>query len=125
MIYEIRNYHYEPTRMTEYRAWATDRATQPRDACPTSASTSTCLAFGCQRTSLPRSTASPWTNSAPPRSPGFSAGPTSPPATNASRSCSTPTKFSLAKSVPLKAIMADNPGLENYHRMEAKFTEAL
>jgi len=24
-----------------------------------------------------------------------------------------------------KAIMADNPGLEHYHRMEAKFTEAL
>ena len=26
MIYEIRNYHYAPSLMTEYRAWATDRA---------------------------------------------------------------------------------------------------
>ena len=26
MIYEIRNYHYEPSLMTEYRAWARDDA---------------------------------------------------------------------------------------------------
>ena len=26
MIYEIRNYHYEPSLINEYRAWATDRA---------------------------------------------------------------------------------------------------
>lgn len=26
MIYEIRNYHYEPSLMTEYRAWVQQRA---------------------------------------------------------------------------------------------------
>lgn len=26
MIYEIRNYHYEPSLMSEYKAWATDAA---------------------------------------------------------------------------------------------------
>ena len=26
MIYEIRNYHFEPTLMAEYKAWAGDRA---------------------------------------------------------------------------------------------------
>ena len=29
MIYEIRNYHYEPTLMAEYRKWAEELALPP------------------------------------------------------------------------------------------------
>ena len=84
MIYEIRNYHFEPTLMVEYKAWAGQRA----------------LPY--LRTEL--DLVGFWT------------------------SLDEPAHARMAEvfaTPEWTEIAAGNPGLEHYHRIEAKFAEEL
>ena len=111
MIYEIRNYHYEPTRMIEYRAWATDKALpyirEHFDLLGFWVSTDEPSEVNGRPLDELGSATVTWIL----RWPDL-----------ATRHERFPKLFGTDE---WKAIMADNPGLENYHRMEAKFTEAL
>ena len=111
MIYEIRNYHYEPSLMTEYRAWATDLA----------------LPYIREHLDL----VGFWVNIDEPAQVGGKALDELGSATVtwiirwpdvASRH---DTMGKVFASDDWQAIMARNPGQQNYHRTEAKFAEAL
>ena len=85
MIYEIRNYHYEPSRMIEYKAWAADKAL------PYIREHFDLLGFWVSTDDPAEVNGKPLDELGSARSLGFSAGQTSPPATSSSPSCSAPT----------------------------------
>lgn len=111
MIYEIRNYHYEPTLMSEYRAWATN------------------LALPYIRTNL--DLVGFWINLDEPAQ--ISGKPLdelgSATVTWIIRWEDVDTRHrefpKVFGSDEWREIMAKNPGQENYHRSEAKFAELL
>ena len=111
MIYEIRNYHYEPSRMTEYRAWAADKAL------PYIREHFDLLGFWVSTDEPAEVTGKPLDELGSATVTWILRWPDI-----ATRHEQFPKQFGTDE---WKAIMADNPGLENYHRMEAKFTEAL
>ena len=111
MIYEIRNYHYEPSLMTEYRRWATELAL------PYIRANLDLVGFWINLDEAPQIGGKPldelgsatvtwiirW-SSMEQRGQQFG-------------------KVFGADS--WQQIMAKNPGQENYHRTEAKFAEML
>ena len=111
MIYEIRNYHYEPSLLEEYKAWA------PEMALPYIREHLDLVGF--------------WVNIDEPAQvngkPQDALGPAT--VTWIIRWDHIATRHEVMGNVfatdEWRAIMQHNPGLENYHRTEAKFTEAL
>ena len=111
MIYEIRNYHYEPSAIAAYRTWATDIA----------------LPYIREHLDLV----------------GFWVNLDEPPEVNGKPQddlgCATvtwilrwddiETRHSVMRRIfatdEWRSIMGRNPGIENYHRTEAKFAEQL
>ncbi len=111
MIFEIRNYHYEPSLLKEYKAWATQKAV------PYIRAHMDLVGF--------------WGNiDEPPQIGGK-------PQDELGTATVTwiirwpdiatrhETMARVFGSDEWRAIMAENPGQENYHRTEAKFAEAL
>jgi len=111
MIYEIRNYHYEPSLINEYRAWATDRA----------------VPYIKERLDL----VGFWVNVDEPAQIGGKPldelG--SATVTWIIRWPDVETRHRVMGEVfgsdAWREIMSANPGQENYHRTEAKFAEAI
>lgn len=111
MIYEIRNYHYEPSVINEYRAWAAGRAV------PYIKEHLDLVGF--------------WVNVDEPAQIGGKPldelG--SATVTWIIRWPDVETRHRVMGEVfgsdAWRGIMADNPGQENYHRTEAKFAEAI
>ena len=111
MIYEIRNYHYEPSLMEEYRRWAKDLAV------PYIRENVDLVGF--------------WVNLDEP--PQISGKP------HDELGCATVTWIirwpdvetrhvefpKVFGSAEWQEIFKDNPGQENYHRSESKFAEQL
>ena len=111
MIFEIRNYHYEPSLINEYRTWATDRAV------PYIKDHLDLVGF--------------WVNVDEPAQIGGKPldelG--SATVTWIIRWPDVETRHRVMGDVfgsdEWREIMAANPGQENYHRTEAKFAEAI
>ena len=111
MIYEIRNYHYEPSLMTEYRHWATEYAV------PYIRTHMDLVGFWINLDEPPQIGGKPldelgsatvtwiirWEDVAT-RQREFGR---------------------IFGSDEWRTIMARNPGQENYHRTEAKFAESI
>ena len=111
MIYEIRNYHYEPSAMDAYRVWATDIAL------PYLRAHLDLVGFWVNLDEPPEVNGKPQDDLGSATVTWIIRWPDL-----ATRHEHFPKLFDTDE---WKAIMADNPGLENYHRMEAKFSEAL
>ena len=111
MIYEIRNYHYEPSLMSEYRAWATDIAL------PYIREHLDLVGFWVNVDEPPE------VNGEPQDDLGSAT------VTWIIRWDDIETRHSVMRGVfandEWRSIMDRNPGRENYHRTEAKFAEQL
>ena len=111
MVYEIRNYHYEPSRIEEYRAWAAERAV------PYIKDNMDLVGF--------------WINLDEPvevnGKPQDDLGTAT--VTWIIRWDDVETRNRVMPKVfgsdAWREIMAANPGQENYHRTESKFAEAI
>ena len=111
MIYEIRNYHYEPSLMAEYKVWAT------QDALPFLREHLDLLGF--------------WVNVDEPAQIGGKALDDLGSATVTwiirweDMGQRNEVMGSLFEAPEWQEIMKGNPGVEKYHPTEAKFAEAL
>ncbi len=111
MVFEIRNYHYEPSLMKEYRAWAVERAL------PFLREHLDVVGFWVNLDEAPQVSGKPlddlgsatvtwiirWDDMTQRKE----------------------VMGSLFASVEWQEIMKQNPGPEHYHRKEAKFAEGL
>ena len=111
MIFEIRNYHYEPTLMNEYRKWATELAVpyirENLDLVGFWVNLDEHAQIGGQPLDKLGIATVTWIIRWP---------------DVATRELEMPKVFG---SPEWQKIMAQNPGQENYHRTEAKFAEML
>ena len=111
MIYEIRNYHYEPSLLAEYRAWATELAL------PYIREHLDLVGFWLNVDEPPQIAGKPQDELGPATVTWIIKWPDI-----ATRHA---TMGNVFGSDAWREIMAKNPGQENYHRTEAKFAEAL
>ena len=111
MIYEIRNYHYEPSLLGEYKAWAVERALPyiraHLDVAGFWVNTDDAPQIGGKPLDDLGSATVTWIIRWPDIATRHE------------------TMGKVFGSDQWRRIMAANPGQENYHRTEAKFAEAL
>ena len=111
MIYEIRNYHYEPSLLDEYRIWAVEKAL------PYIRAHLDLVGFWVNVDEAPQIGGKPLDDLGSATVTWIIRWPDL-----ATRHETMGTVFG---SDEWRAIMAANPGQEHYHRTEAKFAEAL
>ncbi|MYE23754.1 MAG: hypothetical protein F4Y01_07380 [Gammaproteobacteria bacterium] len=111
MIFEIRNYHYEPSLLAEYRIWATELAL------PYIREHLDLVGFWLNVDEPPQIAGKPQDELGPATVTWIIKWPDV-----ATRHATMGRVFG---SDTWREIMAKNPGQENYHRTEAKFAEAL
>lgn len=111
MIFEIRNYHYEPSLIEDYRAWARDRAL------PYIRANLDLVGFWVNIDEAPQVNGKPLDELG------------SATVTWIIRWDAMQARHEVMEKVfatdEWREIMKHNPGTENYHRTEAKFAEAL